>query len=127
MARKSRKAAMIRHLRRILAIDIGGTGLKAALIAPTGKLSDRSLRVEDAASPHAQKNRRPLSSIWSQPLKGYDHVSIGFPGYVRDGKVFTAPHLGTKAWAGFTWPGRWKKTGKARHASSMMPMCRAWR
>lgn len=36
-----------------------------------------------------------------KPLKGYDHVSIGFPGYVRDGKVFTAPNLTTEIWAGF--------------------------
>ena len=36
-----------------------------------------------------------------KPLGAFDHVSIGFPGYVRDGKVFTAPHLGTKDWAGF--------------------------
>ena len=35
------------------------------------------------------------------PLKGYDHVSIGFPGYVRDGKVFTAANLSTKAWKGY--------------------------
>jgi polyphosphate glucokinase len=34
-------------------------------------------------------------------LPNYDRVSIGFPGYVRDGRVFTAPHLGTRAWAGF--------------------------
>ena len=36
-----------------------------------------------------------------KPFQDYDRVSIGFPGYVRGGKVFTAPHLGTKAWAGF--------------------------
>ena len=35
------------------------------------------------------------------PLKGYDHISVGFPGYVRDGMVFTAANLGTKAWKGF--------------------------
>ncbi len=34
-------------------------------------------------------------------MRGYDHISIGFPGYVRDGKVFTAPNLGTKHWKGF--------------------------
>jgi polyphosphate glucokinase len=35
------------------------------------------------------------------PFPRYDHIAIGFPGYVRDGKVFTAPNLGTEEWAGF--------------------------
>ncbi len=35
------------------------------------------------------------------PLKDYDHISIGFPGYVRDGVVYTAANLGTQPWKGF--------------------------
>lgn len=31
----------------------------------------------------------------------YDRVSVGFPGYVRDGVVGTAPNLDNKAWAGY--------------------------
>lgn len=85
---------------RILAIDVGGTGLKAAIIDTRGRfLSDR-LRVK---TPHHCKPVRMVSLLADlvAPLKGYDHVSIGFPGYVRDGKVFTAPNLGTRAWSGF--------------------------
>jgi polyphosphate glucokinase len=54
-------------------------------------------------TPHHCKPARMVSLLLDlvAPLRGYDHVSIGFPGYVRDGKVFTAPNLGTKAWAGF--------------------------
>jgi polyphosphate glucokinase len=29
------------------------------------------------------------------PLTAYDRVSIGFPGVVRDGRIMTAPHVGT--------------------------------
>ena len=50
---------------------------------------------------HARENGVAAGAIWSSRFKIYDRVSIGFPGYVRGGKVFTAPHLGTKAWAGF--------------------------
>jgi len=32
---------------------------------------------------------------------GYDRVSVGFPGVVRQGVVYTAPNLGTEAWRGF--------------------------
>jgi polyphosphate glucokinase len=34
------------------------------------------------------------------PLPAFDRISIGFPGVVRDGRVVTAPHFGTKAWRG---------------------------
>jgi len=36
-----------------------------------------------------------------QPLGGFDCVTIGFPGYVKRGRVITAPNLGSAAWAGF--------------------------
>ena len=70
------------------------------MIAPRGDLLSRTSAGEDAASLPAHENGQPLVDL-VEPLGAYDHVSIGFPGYVRDGKVFTAPHLGTKAWAGF--------------------------
>ena len=31
-------------------------------------------------------------------LAGYDAVAAGFPGYVRDGVIKTAPNLGTEQW-----------------------------
>jgi polyphosphate glucokinase len=85
---------------RILAIDVGGTGLKAAMVDTKGKFLSARLKIN---TPHHCKPAKMVSLLVNlvAPLKGYDHVSIGFPGYVRDGKVFTAPNLGTKAWAGF--------------------------
>ena len=85
---------------RILAIDVGGTGLKAAVIDTKGKFLSGRLRVKTPQRCKPQKMVSLLVNLVAQ-LKGYDHISIGFPGYVRDGKVFTAPNLGTKAWAGF--------------------------
>jgi polyphosphate glucokinase len=35
------------------------------------------------------------------PLGRFDCVTIGFPGYIKRGRVITAPNLGSKAWAGF--------------------------
>jgi polyphosphate glucokinase len=35
------------------------------------------------------------------PLGAFDRVSVGFPGYVRDGRVLTAPNLGTALLRGF--------------------------
>ncbi len=87
-------------IRRILAIDIGGTGLKAAVIGPTGEFVEARMRLK---TPRYCTPRKmvPLLVRLVKTFKQYDRVSIGFPGYVRGGKVFTAPHLGTKAWAGF--------------------------
>jgi polyphosphate glucokinase len=86
--------------KRILAIDIGGTGLKAAIVGPDGGFLEERLRIK---TPKKCPPRQmvPLLTDLVKPLGVFDAVTIGFPGYVRDGKVFTAPNLGTKAWAGF--------------------------
>jgi polyphosphate glucokinase len=99
MAARKRNAS-VSSATKILAIDIGGTGIKAAIIDTKGHFLSKRLRVK---TPHHCKPVRMVSLLVDLvgPLKGYDHISIGFPGYVRDGKVFTAPNLGTKVWAGF--------------------------
>jgi polyphosphate glucokinase len=83
-----------------LAIDIGGTGLKAAVIGRDGAFVSERLRVKTPDHCTPKKMVRALKKL-VKPLKQFDRVSIGFPGYVRHGIVFTAPHLGTKQWAGF--------------------------
>lgn len=86
--------------RRILAIDIGGTGLKAAVVGPDGRFLDERVRIK--TPPKCPPGKMvPLLTRLVEPLGRFDAVTIGFPGYVRGGKVFTAPHLGTDAWAGF--------------------------
>jgi len=85
---------------RILAIDVGGTGLKAAVIDTKGRFLSKRLRLK---TPHHCKPVQMVALLVDlvARLKNYDHVSVGFPGYVRDGKVITAPNLGTENWAGF--------------------------
>jgi polyphosphate glucokinase len=88
---------------RILAIDIGGTGLKAALIDRRGRMLTDRLRVK---TPHPSPPRvlvRALG-VLVRPLaldSSVIGVSVGFPGVVRHGKVVTAPNLGTAEWRGF--------------------------
>jgi polyphosphate glucokinase len=115
MARKSappRSAAPKSSIRRILAIDIGATGIKAALIGPDGKFLSEPVRMKtpDHCTP---KTLVPALAGLVRGLQNYDRVSIGFPGYVRGGKVFTAPNLGTKAWAGFKLEAAMRETLKA--------------
>jgi polyphosphate glucokinase len=48
-----------------------------------------------------------------QPLPSFDRVSVGFPGYVRDNRILTAPHFDERVWAGFNLAGALKaKFGK---------------
>jgi len=47
------------------------------------------------------KNIVKLLAEMVAPLGKFDRVTIGFPGMVKNGKVISAPHFGTKDWKGF--------------------------
>lgn len=85
---------------RILAIDIGGTGLKAALLSLDGEMMTERLRV---VTPHPCTPDDLVNALVKlvEPLDGFDNVSVGFPGVVRHGKIITAPNLGTDVLKGF--------------------------
>lgn len=88
---------------RTLAIDIGGTGLKALVLDPKGApLTDRA-RVE---TPRPATPRAVLGALASliEPLGEFARVSVGFPGVVVDGVTKTAPNLHPE-WAGFNLAG----------------------
>ncbi|MGI8492163.1 MAG: ROK family protein [Acidimicrobiales bacterium] len=96
-----------------LAIDIGGTGLKASVVDETGHMEHERVRV-DTPYPLAPEKLIMVLTDLVKPLPAFDRVSAGFPGMVRDGKVLSAPHFIspkgpggvptdklTKAWQGF--------------------------
>lgn len=80
---------------RVLAIDIGGSGLKAAILDMDGHMLTERVRVE---TPHGLTPDVLLKALVDliDPLRDYDVVSVGFPGVIRKGKIITAPNLGTK-------------------------------
>lgn len=85
---------------RILAIDVGGTGLKAAILSIEGEMLTERLRVE---TPHPCKPDDLVGALVKlvEPLGDFTCVSVGFPGVVRHGKIITAPNLGTEELGGF--------------------------
>jgi polyphosphate glucokinase len=93
---------------RILAIDIGGTGLKAAVLSFDGELLTERERLE---TPHPTTKETLSEALIKlvEPLSGYDLVSVGFPGVVRNGKIITAPNLGTEELMGFDLAGELEK------------------
>jgi polyphosphate glucokinase len=85
---------------RVLGIDIGGSFLKAAVIDAHGRMLTDRLKLKTPEPCPPQSMVRALLKL-VRPLPAYNHIAIGFPGVVRDGRVITAPHWGTKPWANF--------------------------
>jgi polyphosphate glucokinase len=84
---------------RTLCIDIGGTGLKALVVSPTGKALTERVRVETPRPATPQVVLRALEALVA-PLGAFERVSVGFPGVCIDGVTETAHNLHPK-WLGF--------------------------
>ena len=88
---------MIEAYEKILSIDIGGTSIKAATLNREGGLQQeyKKLPTPKPSTPNAiLKTIRELVKDFT-----YDKIAAGFPGYVKNGIIQTAPNLGTEAWA----------------------------
>ena len=84
---------------RTLAIDIGGTGLKAAVLDATGRMVADRVRVPTTYPLPPDGLVAALAALVG-PLPAYDRVSVGFPGVLRAGRVLTAPHFVTESGPG---------------------------
>src|SRR5262249_14972637 len=85
---------------RTLAIDIGGTGLKASVLDEDGRMIVDRVRVDTPAHCSPGVMVDSLVELVKQ-LPAYDRASVGFPGGVRDGRVVTAPHFKRQRWRGY--------------------------
>lgn len=85
---------------RTLAIDIGGSGVKAAVLDARGRIVGERVRVRTPARCPPAFLIRTIADLLA-PLSQYDRVSVGFPGVVREGIVRTAPNFGSSKWRGF--------------------------
>jgi polyphosphate glucokinase len=75
-----------------LAIDIGGTGLKASVLDQTGRMESDRVRIPTPYPLSPQKLVTVLEDL-IKPLPPFDRVSVGFPGMVRGGQILSAPHF----------------------------------
>ncbi len=98
MAQKNDRAGSTTPL--TLAIDIGGSHLKAGVLTISGEMSSGPVRVD---TPKPAKPDAVVACLidLSRQLGGFDRVSVGFPGVVRGDLVLTAPNLGTADWRRF--------------------------
>jgi polyphosphate glucokinase len=85
---------------RTLAIDIGGTGLKASVLDENGKMIVDRVRIDTPRPCPPGVMVDSLVELVAR-LPAYDRVSVGFPGVVRDGRVVTAPHFKGRNWRAY--------------------------
>ncbi len=82
----------------ILTFDIGGSKLKATVLDPAGERLQDYLKTPTPAPCTPVALIAALHGLASN-FQGFAKISVGFPGYVRDGIVRTAPNLGNDLWA----------------------------
>jgi polyphosphate glucokinase len=105
-----------------IAIDVGGTGLKADVLDTDGQPVADRVRVPTSYPMAPDLLVSTLTKLVAKLPEG-DRVSCGFPGMVRQGHVLSAPHFvctkgpGTKtdpklmtAWSGFDLAGALEKS-----------------
>ncbi len=75
-----------------LAIDVGGTGIKASVLDELGQMEHDRVRTPTPYPVSPQKLVTVVVDL-IKPLPAFDRVSVGFPGMVRDGRILSAPHF----------------------------------
>jgi polyphosphate glucokinase len=91
---------MISHNLKILAIDIGGSNIKGTVLNHKG---DFLQPYQKLPTPKPSTPVKVMNTIilLAERFTTYDKISVGFPGFVKDGVVKTAPNLGTDNWKDF--------------------------
>ncbi len=98
------------HGTRTLAVDIGGSAVKAMLLDEKGTALTERHRIE---TPRPATPAAVLSVIeqLAKDIGPFDRVSVGFPGVVRQGVTETAPNL-DGGWKNFPLAARLSKSLK---------------
>jgi len=82
-----------------LAIDVGGTGLKANVLGATGTFVADRVKIPTTYPMPPELMVEKLTGL-ARKLPEADRTSCGFPGMVRNGHVLSAPHFVTKSGPG---------------------------
>jgi polyphosphate glucokinase len=98
---------------RTLAIDCGGTGLKALVLDERAEPLCERTRIRTPYPLSPERFVRELVGL-AAPLPAFDRVTVGMPGMIRHGHVVATPHYPTvsgpfteqdprllRAWSGF--------------------------
>jgi polyphosphate glucokinase len=81
----------------VLAIDIGGSHIKATVLNSEGEYLSEYSKIETPISSTPENIIKAIKDL-ILPMPAFDKISVGFPGYVKDGIIQTAPNLGNNFW-----------------------------
>ena len=99
MAKQTQSRLTKTNTVKTLAIDIGGTGIKAIILDEKGSPLTERGRVA-TPQPAIPKAMMEAMVKLAKAQGEFDLVSVGFPGVIRHGVVSTAPNLDS-TWRGF--------------------------
>jgi polyphosphate glucokinase len=100
---------------KVLVIDIGGTNIK---FLATGQTEPRKFPSGNTMSPE-----RMVAQIKAQTKDWkYDAVSMGYPGFVKHGKIMIEPHNLAPGWIGFDFNSAFKLPVKIINDAAMQAL-----
>lgn len=91
---------MTKKSEKILAIDIGGTHIKATILNVDGRFL-KEYEIEKTPQPPSPEKVMAVIEDIAKRFPKYDKITAGFPGYVKNGIVKTAPKLGNSLWKNY--------------------------
>jgi polyphosphate glucokinase len=97
--KRAGRAGASRGSPRTLAVDIGGSGIKAEVLDSRGKPLSERVRIATPKHPVPRRVIGILREI-AKRQPSFDRVSVGFPGVTKEGVIYSAPNLGP-GWKGF--------------------------
>lgn len=85
---------------RTLSVDIGGSGVKLMVLDENGKPLTERARQDTPQPAKPQPIVDVIVALANSQTVGFDRISVGFPGVVHEGVVYTAPNLDPD-WQGY--------------------------
>lgn len=85
---------------RTLAVDVGGSGVKMLVLDGQGRALTERVRLPTPRRATPQELLAVIEQLARQQMQ-FDRISVGFPGVVKKGIVYTAVNLGGEVWRGF--------------------------
>ncbi|WP_316794342.1 ROK family protein [Pedobacter frigoris] len=82
----------------VLSIDIGGTSIKACILSQDGELISEFKKIPTPKDSTPEAVIAVIKELVPSLEAEFSKISIGFPGYVKCGKVQTAPNLAKNKW-----------------------------
>jgi polyphosphate glucokinase len=85
---------------KILSLDIGGSHIKGTILNQKGDLLKNYEKIV-TPTPASPENLINAIKNLVKDFPEYNRISVGFPGYVKEGVIKTAPNLSNELWKDF--------------------------